>query len=117
MNDERLAELIARTEVWVEADKNFRPHLHVNQDILAALRELLALREQTRELPVIEPGTRVRVDHPRYHGEGIAQGDDKDHIRTVAVLLGNGNVWNYERETVTPLPPAPVPSVQEVENG
>jgi len=70
------------------------------------IEEIIA-KHFPEELPIIEPGTRVMVNNERYHGEGIAKRDDATLPRYVAVLLGNGNIWGYERETVTPLPAPP----------
>lgn len=49
--------------------------------------------------PMYKHGARVVVDHPRYKGEGHVA---YNKPRVVGVLLGNGNTWEYEAETVRP---------------
>ena len=57
------------------------------------------------EKPTFNKGDRVRVNHPHYHGEGIVQYDSGYRPRVIAVLLENGNTWDYEVDTVTLLTP------------
>ena len=69
------------------------------EDLLAALDELIQFR---LEPPLFVEGQHVIVNNPRYHGPGIVQYDSGvPRRRVIGVLLGNGNVWNYEVETVT----------------
>lgn len=72
-------------------------------------REVLSLIPQYQSKPItaLPQGARVRVDHPRYHGEGIVQYDSGPRKRVIGVLLENGNVWEYEVETVTLIEPKP----------
>lgn len=71
-----------------------------------------SLAEAAR-VPQFTAGQIVRVDHPRYHGEGMVVnegnfcgrcianfGDERGWL--VAVKLENNNVWWYEANTVTP---------------
>jgi hypothetical protein len=61
-----------------------------------------AKTQLSEESPPFKRGQRVRVNSPgRYHGEGIVQDDDRGRKPMVRVLLGNGNTWPYEVETVT----------------
>ena len=64
------------------------------------MHEAHIARTSARELPIIPEGAKVIVDHPRYHGPGIVSFDSAIHKRYVAVTLGNGNTWHYERDTV-----------------
>lgn len=61
--------------------------------------ELAALRESTTE-PFVR-GQGVIVNHPRYCGKGVVQYDTGMRKRMVGVLLGNGNTWEYEVDTVS----------------
>lgn len=65
----------------------------------AAEAELAALREGAKELFV--SGQRVIVNHPRYRGKGIVRYDTGERKRVVGVLIPNGNIWEYESDTVT----------------
>lgn len=62
--------------------------------------ELAALREGATA-NLFSCGERVIVDNPRYRGKGIVRYDTGKRGRMVGVLLGNGNTWEYEFETVT----------------
>lgn len=76
-------------------------------------RHFAAYQNSQIEPREILKGETVMVNHERYHGPGIAQYDSGQRKRVIGVLLGNGNVWEYEVETVTPLPAPP----SEVTNG
>lgn len=51
-------------------------------------------------------GEQVRVDHERFHGVGIVEYVKPERGVIVGVKLENGNVWNYEAETVSKIEPA-----------
>jgi hypothetical protein len=55
--------------------------------------------ERTYGLPCIERGMKVKVEHPQFHGTGTAEVID---ALFVGVRLSNGNLWTYERSTVSP---------------
>lgn len=67
------------------------------------------------EPKLFQKGQRVRVNNSRFTGEGVAQYDTGSRGRVVGVLLENGNVWEYEVETVK-LVEAPPSSRPEVGN-
>jgi hypothetical protein len=52
------------------------------------------------QAPALEPGRTVRVDDPRFHGEGIVQYLVPPRPAYVGVRLQNGNVWEYEATKV-----------------
>lgn len=60
--------------------------------------------ERTYGLPCIERGMKVKVEHPQFHGTGTAEVIDS---LFVGVRLGNGNLWTYERSTVSPAEATP----------
>jgi hypothetical protein len=130
MNDERLAELSMLMSDVRGVGGDFR------EDIRSALRELLALREQTRWIPVTPEtmppkGLPVLVEHD-FNAKGVlgrdcngqhvwvAEWDGKRWVRSEIMGYGepvNANIYGWRRFPTPSLPPAPVPSVQEVENG
>jgi hypothetical protein len=163
MNDERLAEIRKREQAatpgpwWASpsdegADAQFMAHARTDiPDLLSEVErlkvELLALREQTRWIPVTEklpePGVDVLImlcderntDLPNFN---ILSGMAVGHVdvsasgrvitRPLTALGENRRQWPawsvrgddedyHEASHWRPLPPAPVPSVQEVENG
>lgn len=88
-------ELLAAIDPHFSADASLRLMHRAN----VAEADIAALREEESELFV--SGQRVIVNNPRYHGSGIVQYDTGTRKRMVGVLLGNGNTWEYEVETVT----------------
>jgi hypothetical protein len=72
---------------------------HDRELIANAIRALK--HGNTGKIPDFQKDQRVRVNHPRFHGEGTVQYDSGVRPRVVGVLLENGNVWEYEVETVT----------------
>lgn len=77
------------------------------EDIRIAIRHLKQRAESAEaklsELtPTYTRGQIVRVDHERYHGEGIVESVSPPRGAFVGVRLENDNVWQYEAETVKP---------------
>ena len=100
---EALAQIATLTAQVEDATRD-KGHLHIMaarnlERSEKAEAELAALREGAREAFV--SGERVIVNHPRYHGKGIVQYDTGNQERMIGVLIGNGNTWEYEYDTVT----------------
>ena len=77
------------------------PECQTDGPIHGSIGQAIAAWNTRAERPVLKAGQRVMVNNERYHGEGIVVGDDGEYRRMVQVLLGNGNTWPYEFETVT----------------
>lgn len=67
-------------------------------DMVTSLKK--QLDELKKEPKEFERGQKVIVEHERYHGKGTVMYDTGRRRRMIGVLLGNGNVWEYEIETV-----------------
>lgn len=88
-------------ELLQEASDPGLNHRLTDDDVRDMAYELLTRRKETQEPTLFVNGQPVIVNNERYHGKGIVQYDTGKRGRMVGVLLGNGNTWEYEYETVT----------------
>lgn len=97
---ERFVELLDDNDLHSLCDDGVPGHTYspLELGLLCAIqRKFSALYAQ--RIAVEEIGLYVRVDHPRFHSIGVVH-DVQDF--KLGVLLENGNVWDYERETIRP---------------
>lgn len=85
-------------QICATAEASVREVSSAEADMAAAEDEIKRLVGSDK--PLFEAGQRVRVDHPRFRGNGIVQYDSGARSRVIGVTLENGNTWEYEVETV-----------------
>jgi hypothetical protein len=77
------------------------------EDLRKAIRHLKQRAERAEAKVAacyFQKGQIVRVDNERFHGIGIVDAVIQARGPFIQVLLENGNVWQYEAETVEPEP-------------